>query len=180
MLTTLPNLKYVATLPCNLSIIACFLTLMFSQGSVAIYVRSGWIFNNQFTANLPRNLTAINFVDQLRFDRIMSTSLWPHFFGLNCIICINRPHASSTACWQCGPTVADPGTGRRGMNPPLSPSFVPSLPSFPCPPMPAAVQRRLKSSYVIWGSAVVSGSTYYRRTVDRQLPAGDAETARRE
>jgi len=116
-LTTLPNLKYVTPLPCNLSIIACFLTLMFSQGSVAIYVRSGWIFNNQFTANLPRNLTAINFVNRLRFDRIMSTSLWPHFFGLPCIICINRPHASRTAYWQCGPTVADPGTGRRGDEP---------------------------------------------------------------
>ena len=29
LLTTIPHLKYVATLPCNLSLIACFLTLMF-------------------------------------------------------------------------------------------------------------------------------------------------------
>jgi len=29
LLTTPPHLKYVATLPCNLSLIACFLTLMF-------------------------------------------------------------------------------------------------------------------------------------------------------
>jgi len=54
--TTPSHLKYVATLPCNLSLIACFLTLMFSQGSVATYGRSNEIFNNQFTANLSRNL----------------------------------------------------------------------------------------------------------------------------
>jgi len=181
--TTPQNLTYVATLPCNLSLIACFLTLMFSQAtcSVAIDIRSGWMFNNQFTANLQRNLTAINFVNRLRFDRIISMSLWPHFFGPRCKICINRPHASSTACWRCGVTVADPGTGSWGDDPSaLSPFFVPSLPSFPCPSLPAAVQLRLKSSCGIWGSAVVSGSTYYRRTADRQLPAGDAETARRE
>jgi len=29
LLTTIPHLKYVATLPCNLSLTACFLTLMF-------------------------------------------------------------------------------------------------------------------------------------------------------
>jgi len=31
LLTTAPCLKYVATLPCNLSLIACFLTLMFHK-----------------------------------------------------------------------------------------------------------------------------------------------------
>ena len=31
LLTTAPYLKYVATLPCNLSLIACFLTLMFHK-----------------------------------------------------------------------------------------------------------------------------------------------------
>jgi len=56
LLTTPPGLKYVATLPCNLSLIACFLGVMFSQGSVASYARGGGIFNNQFPANLPRNL----------------------------------------------------------------------------------------------------------------------------
>jgi len=37
--STPPHLKYVATLPCYLSLMSCFLTLMFSQGSVATYVR---------------------------------------------------------------------------------------------------------------------------------------------
>jgi len=31
LLATQPRLKYVATLPCNLSLIACFLTLMFHK-----------------------------------------------------------------------------------------------------------------------------------------------------
>ena len=31
LLTIPPHLKYVATLPCNLSLIACFLTLMFHK-----------------------------------------------------------------------------------------------------------------------------------------------------
>jgi len=35
LLTTPPHFKHVATLPCNLSLIACFLELMFTQGSVA-------------------------------------------------------------------------------------------------------------------------------------------------
>jgi len=53
LLTTPPHLKYVATLPCNLSLIACFADINVSQGSV---VRYGGIFNNDFTANLPRDL----------------------------------------------------------------------------------------------------------------------------
>jgi len=56
LLRTQPLLKYVATLSCNLSLIACFLTLVFSQGSVATYAKSDGMFNNLFTANLPRNL----------------------------------------------------------------------------------------------------------------------------
>ena len=31
LLTTLPHLKCIATLPCNLSLIACFVTLMFHK-----------------------------------------------------------------------------------------------------------------------------------------------------
>jgi len=53
-LATPPHVKYVATLPCNLSLIACFLTLMFhkvawqnihvSQGCVAKYARCAETF----------------------------------------------------------------------------------------------------------------------------------------
>ena len=44
LLTTPPHLKYVATLPCNLSLMACFADINVSQGSVARYARCGGIF----------------------------------------------------------------------------------------------------------------------------------------
>ena len=50
------TLKYVATLPCNLSLRACFADINVSRGSVATYARCGGIFNTNLTANLPRNL----------------------------------------------------------------------------------------------------------------------------
>jgi len=49
---------YIFTIPCNLSLVACFLTLMLvTQGSVATYARCGGILNspNHFTANLLEN-----------------------------------------------------------------------------------------------------------------------------
>jgi len=47
LLTIPPNLKYLTTVPCNLSLNACFLTLMLhTRGSVATSARLGWIFNN--------------------------------------------------------------------------------------------------------------------------------------
>jgi len=49
--------------------------------SVATDARSGRIFNNRFTANLPRNLPMKEVVNRLRFDRIMATSLWPYFLA---------------------------------------------------------------------------------------------------
>ena len=51
-----------------------------SQG-VATDARSGRIFNNRFTANLPRNLPMKEVVNRLRFDRIMATSLEVSFFA---------------------------------------------------------------------------------------------------
>jgi len=50
--------KYVDTLPCNLSLIACFLTLMFHKvvwQHMQSVVCCGRIVNNDFTANLPMN-----------------------------------------------------------------------------------------------------------------------------
>ena len=52
---TSPHLKYVATLPSNLSLMACFADINVSHGSVATYARFG-IFNVHLTENLPRNL----------------------------------------------------------------------------------------------------------------------------
>ena len=54
---------------------------MFSQGSVATYARTGGIFSNQLTANLPRNLSVKNFVNRLRFDRVVALSSWPRFLA---------------------------------------------------------------------------------------------------
>ena len=56
LLTTLPHLKYVPTLPCNLSLMACFADVNVSQGSVATYARCDGMFNIHLTANLPGNL----------------------------------------------------------------------------------------------------------------------------
>jgi len=44
----------------KLSLIACSLTLMFSQSSVETYARYGEISNNRFTANLPETLQVNN------------------------------------------------------------------------------------------------------------------------
>jgi len=53
-LTTPPHLKYVATLPCNLSLMARFAHINVSPGSVATYARCGGILNTYLTTNLPR------------------------------------------------------------------------------------------------------------------------------
>jgi len=45
LLTTPPHLKYVVTLPRNLSLIACFADINVLQGSVATYARCGGMFN---------------------------------------------------------------------------------------------------------------------------------------
>jgi len=46
LITTPPHLKYVATLPYNLSLMACYADINVSQGSVATYTRCGGIFNS--------------------------------------------------------------------------------------------------------------------------------------
>ena len=54
LLTTPPHVKYVSTLPCNLSLIACFADInVIMQGAVGF-------FNVHLTPNLPRNLHAVN------------------------------------------------------------------------------------------------------------------------
>jgi len=52
LLTIPPHLKYVATLPCNLSIIACFRHI--SQGGVAKYAWCGGIFSNHCILQMLR------------------------------------------------------------------------------------------------------------------------------
>ena len=59
LIKILPHLKYVATLPCNLSLMACFADINVSPGIVATYARCGGIVDIRLTANLPRNLPVI-------------------------------------------------------------------------------------------------------------------------
>ena len=61
LLTTPPHLKYVATLPCDLSLMARSADINVLQGTVATYARYGGIFNIHLTANLPGNLPVIFF-----------------------------------------------------------------------------------------------------------------------
>ena len=67
---------------CNLSLIACFLALMFHK-VVWQHVQDvvGFLIN-QFTANLPGFPLRKN-ENRLKFDRIIATSLWPHFLALS-------------------------------------------------------------------------------------------------
>jgi len=60
LITTPPHLKYVTTLPCNLSLMTCFADNNVLQGSVATYTTYGGILNILLTANLPRNLPVKN------------------------------------------------------------------------------------------------------------------------
>jgi len=78
LLTTPPYLKYVAILPCNLSLMACFADINVSQGSVATCARCNGIFNIHLTANLLWNLSVKFFL----IGQVL-TELWP---------------------WACGPT----------------------------------------------------------------------------
>jgi len=71
LLTTPPDVKYVATLPCNLSLMACFADVNVSQGSVTTYARCGGISSIHLSANLPRTLPVKNVLNRLRFDRFM-------------------------------------------------------------------------------------------------------------
>ena len=66
LLTTPPYLKYVATLHCNLSLMACFADINVSQGSVATYTRCDGIFDISLTANLPRNLPVKKFLKSVK------------------------------------------------------------------------------------------------------------------
>jgi len=67
------------SVPCNLSLIAYFLASMFHT---VVWQHMQVVVG--FTANFPRNLPVEIGENQLRFDRIVAMSLWPHFFGPPC------------------------------------------------------------------------------------------------
>jgi len=81
LLITPPHLKYVATLPCNLSLKACFADINVSQGSVATYARCGGIFDIRLTANLPRNLAVKKFLKSVKNSHNYGHESVAPFFG---------------------------------------------------------------------------------------------------
>ena len=66
LLTTPPHLKYVATLPCNLLLMACFADINVSQSSVATHAKCGGIFDIHVTANLPKNRPVKTFLKSVK------------------------------------------------------------------------------------------------------------------
>ena len=66
ILTTPPHLRYVATLPCNLSLMACFADINVSLGSVATCARCGGIFDIRVTANLHGNTTVKKIIKSVK------------------------------------------------------------------------------------------------------------------
>jgi len=66
LLTTPPHLKHVATLPCNLSLMACFADINVSQSSAATHAKCGGMFNISLTANLLRNLPVNTFCKSVK------------------------------------------------------------------------------------------------------------------
>jgi len=87
LLTTLPHLNYVTTLPCNLSLIACFLMLLFHkvvwqhmQGMVVLLILVYCKYTNliivycKFTKESSSDIFLF-----VKFDRIMAMRSWPHF-----------------------------------------------------------------------------------------------------
>jgi len=73
LFTTPPHLKYVTTFPSNLSLIACFLILMFHEVV--------WQHMQGLVGLLITTLLQINLGKRLWLDRIMAKSLWPHFLS---------------------------------------------------------------------------------------------------
>jgi len=98
LLTTPPHLKYVATLPCNLSLITCFSAFMFHkvvwkhmQGAMGFLI-----------TNLLQIYQGIfqwkKFVNRLRFDRIIAMSLWPHFLTHPVVLMVSWPQSPHPCC----------------------------------------------------------------------------------
>ena len=97
LLTNPSHLKYVATLPCNLSSMACFADDNVSQGSVATCARCGGIFEIHLTANSLRNLPVKKILKSVKnWQNYGHESVAP-FFGPPCTSTIwLLPHGRGT------------------------------------------------------------------------------------
>jgi len=92
LLKILSHLKYVTTVPCNLSLITTlvcnchsFCDINVSQGSVATRMRCGGIFNKHFAANLLENVTMKIFLKIGWKLKEFIMSLVSHLFATRCI-----------------------------------------------------------------------------------------------
>ena len=94
--TTPPHLKYAATLPRNLSLMACFADINVSQGSVATCARCGGMFNIHLTANLLRNVPVKKFCKSVKmWQNYGHESVAPFFVPP----CIYTPWVKKTRHW---------------------------------------------------------------------------------
>jgi len=79
LLTTPLHLKYAARLPCNLSLIACILTLMFYKVAWQEMISVMWFLITTLLQIYYRMFRWKKIENQLRFDKIVAMNLWPHF-----------------------------------------------------------------------------------------------------
>jgi len=100
LLTTPPHLKYAATLPCNLSLMACFADINVSQSSVATYARYGRIFSMHLTANLSRNFPAKKNCKSVEIQQNYGHESVAPFFGPPCIIGRGMRQDEDVHCYQ--------------------------------------------------------------------------------
>ena len=100
--TTPPHLKYVTTLPCNLSLMTSFADNNASQSSVATHARCGGIDNIRLTANLPRNLVFKKCLKSIKIWRNYGHESVAQFFGPPCIyirVSHSQPVVTSSVTW---------------------------------------------------------------------------------
>ena len=81
LLTPPPHLKYVTTLPSNLSLIASFLALMFHKEC-----KVWWDINNQCTANLLESLPEKEFWKSVKIWQNYGHGFGVQFFGPPCTL----------------------------------------------------------------------------------------------
>ena len=92
---------YVATLPCDLSLIDCFQILMF-HSSVETCARCGGILNNHFTANILQNLTVKEFWKSVQMCLV--SAMWQNIMVMS-LMCSFRPTLYKTYLTKPSPTL---------------------------------------------------------------------------
>ena len=87
------------TLPCYLSLTACFADINISQGSVATYARCGGNFNIHSTANLSRNLSVKFLKIGSDLTEMCVHESAAHFFDPPCILSVTC-YSRNSSCFR--------------------------------------------------------------------------------